>query len=1136
MKSLLKSIILVQIVLLLFMIPEVFAQNENLTFKHFSSREGLTNVFVWDMFQDKYGYVWIGGNSGLNKFDGYTFTNFRNRPEDPTSFPVGIVLDIEQDTNGDLLIGLSNGFSIYKYSNDNFMNIELPDSMQHFEFIRDIYIESENNYWLTSVHGIYNIRKNSSQPDDFEYYFYPKQNFSQDFSRVTSILPKDEGHFWLGSDEGLFEFNKQTHAYTKFIPSDSTLAAALQNEIWTMHSDQNDNIWIATLSGLIYWENGSEQPEYISTLGNSTVNLRGQPIQSITENEEGKLFFGISGTIGALIYDPSTGETTVFQQKQGDVNSIPENDGHYFFEDVDKNLWFGYHTFGLSIAFDQSWRYEINRISDNTASGLPEHDIHQILEFESGELWFATHLGLIQVNEGEEGFTSYLPNPNAPSPSSVENQFAMMITNGRKILAMSHAGGYYIFDTQTKEFEILNLGYESPPFSKYQVIDDFFYLGVIGDKVLRLNSTTNEITEFVVPPVDSIPFQNHATFVLIPNDSTIYVGYAKLHINGIKYLLYSFDPETSEFEYLPLDLPDNFNSFGLPIPSRTQTNIIWIPTNLGLYRLDLALLQTQVLFQSDAAIFVENTGQMYEDSDGYLWMPNQSGLVKLDPVTQTVTYLQSRPDNGLQVFRTPYQLENGELLVPGIGGYLRFDPDNQVLVADINNIHVTEIRAGSTFFNTLTNSDPIEISHAENNLTFSYLALNYSNPQVTRYRYRIAGYNDTWVEIGTQRMVFLANLPPGTYTFEVQAAQRFGAFGDITATQQFTVLPPWWRTIPAYLMFALIIGGSIFAVDRFQRKRLLTQERERTREKELEQAQKIKVAYANLEVAHENLKSAQTQLIQQEKLASLGQLTAGIAHEIKNPLNFVNNFSSVSIEMLDDAISDVKSLRNDIQKGDKNSEALLKLTDETLHTLNDVRINLSKIHDHGSRADGIVKSMLLHSRGGSGKREAADFNTLVKEYVNLAYHGMRASKFPIQVDIEFELDSNVGNYSVISEDFSRVILNLCNNAFDAMRELLGDQTSDIKTGPPNAETYRPTLKVRTSRDNGSVYLEIEDNGPGIPADIRDKILQPFFTTKKGTMGTGLGLSITHDIIKAHGGELSIQTEPGQTVFTIKLTP
>jgi signal transduction histidine kinase len=292
----------------------------------------------------------------------------------------------------------------------------------------------------------------------------------------------------------------------------------------------------------------------------------------------------------------------------------------------------------------------------------------------------------------------------------------------------------------------------------------------------------------------------------------------------------------------------------------------------------------------------------------------------------------------------------------------------------------------------------------------------------------------------------------------------------------------------------------------------------------------IKEAKKKAEEALVELKATQSQLVQQEKLASLGQLTAGIAHEIKNPLNFVNNFSEVSIEM----IEEIRESRLKTQDSRHKTEAD-EIEDEILE---DIKANLKKIHEHGSRANGIVTSMLQHSRGGSGKMESTDLNGLIKEYVNLSFHGMRAGKNPINVDIILDLDPEVKEVSLIKEDFTRVVINLCNNAFDAMREkVLKTEDRRRKTEDGNSENtkYDPKLKVITSLEKGQVRIAFEDNGPGIPDEIKDKILQPFFTTKKGTEGTGLGLSITHDIVKAHGGELKVESTVGKrTEFTIKL--
>jgi len=268
-------------------------------------------------------------------------------------------------------------------------------------------------------------------------------------------------------------------------------------------------------------------------------------------------------------------------------------------------------------------------------------------------------------------------------------------------------------------------------------------------------------------------------------------------------------------------------------------------------------------------------------------------------------------------------------------------------------------------------------------------------------------------------------------------------------------------------------------------------------------------AKIKIEQAYDNLKATQQQLIQSEKMASLGELTAGIAHEIQNPLNFVNNFSDVNAELIDE-------VNEEIDKG-KIGEAKI--------ILNDIKDNEQKINHHGKRADAIVKGMLQHSRSGSGQKELTDINALCDEYLRLAYHGLRAKDKTFNVSTKADFDPSIQSVNLVPQDFGRVILNLINNAFyavDEKKKQMGD-------------SYEPTVSVGTKKLNGKVEIKVADNGNGVPQKILDKIFQPFFTTKPTGQGTGLGLSLAYDIVKAHGGEIKVETKAGEgSKFIIQL--
>src|SRR5688572_15331383 len=284
------------------------------------------------------------------------------------------------------------------------------------------------------------------------------------------------------------------------------------------------------------------------------------------------------------------------------------------------------------------------------------------------------------------------------------------------------------------------------------------------------------------------------------------------------------------------------------------------------------------------------------------------------------------------------------------------------------------------------------------------------------------------------------------------------------------------------------------------------------------QKQKAKV---KIEKAYDELKSTQAQLIQQEKMASLGELTAGIAHEIQNPLNFVNNFSDVNKELLIE-------MKDEISKGNLEEANLIS---------KDIIDNEEKINHHGKRADAIVKGMLQHSRSSSGVKEPTDINALADEYLRLAYHGLRAKDKSLSAGqaaftatFKTDFDNSIGKLNIIPQDIGRVILNLINNAFYAAPLPPEGGFKD-----PNHK-HEPTVWVSTKKVDGRIEIRVKDNGPGIPQKVLDKIFQPFFTTKPTGQGTGLGLSLSYDIVKAHGGELKVETKEGMGSEFIILLP
>jgi len=399
----------------------------------------------------------------------------------------------------------------------------------------------------------------------------------------------------------------------------------------------------------------------------------------------------------------------------------------------------------------------------------------------------------------------------------------------------------------------------------------------------------------------------------------------------------------------------------------------------------------------------------------------------------------------------------------------------------------------------------------------NYLRFHFGNnlPQYAGdylYQYILDGVDEKWSPVTDVPVSEnYNNISPGHYTFRASVKKGNGNW-TTPSEFHFRIRPPWWFSWWAELMYFIIFIGLIRLWVRYRSLRLL---HENTW---LEQ--KVAERTDALSQSLENLRQTQGQLIQAEKMASLGELTAGIAHEIQNPLNFVNNFSEVNTDLLED-------VNKSLDEGK---------TAEAKDFLKDIEMNMGKITYHGKRADAIVKGMLLHSRASSGQKIPTDINMLTDEYLRLSYHGLRARDKTFNAQFVMDFDEKTGELMLVQQDIGRVLLNLFNNAFYSVTEKKKQFEKAIQAGQMVNEIYEPMVSVSTKRKKDSVEIRIRDNGQGIPKKVIDKIYQPFFTTKPAGQGTGLGLSLSYDIItKEHNGKIDVSTKENEyTEFIIEL--
>jgi signal transduction histidine kinase/ligand-binding sensor domain-containing protein len=1106
-----------------------------MAFDTYQVKDGMAGNWVQDLVQDRDGNMWIGTNEGLSKYDGYSFRNYRSDALDSTSLSSDHIRGLALDSSGNVWARTQFGLDLYNPTRDNFQRFPYSKFTENLRYkgavdrSQAIFCASDGSIYARTPEGmvVFNLAK-----DEYQYH-EPDSGRTNGLrsSKVKDFAETSDGRIFVAGEAGIDIFDPKTKGWSPFgdeysLPSD-IIKLCITNDQVLWIADDRENDLLPNLSELSVHDSISADVRTIDLktgkkhdykyLPKTRIELLGE-VSEIIEDSDGNIWITrFSGGTNNLYRHIS--ETNTFQSYGYEVNnpaSIAWNYSTALVQDRNKDIWVGTSrglskSNGFKSQFSSfSWvpgqPFDFGNLIYRPTEIAPDQFLVVSDGTQQGTIWnkntgkskvlsLEYSLGLFEYDSvytrsiWTQDINAHLRQIEVPAFTSVDYNNTVA------------ADGWYVFS-------VLPLNRDSLLLSSNEGI---WYFSISSQKFERLSlngPNHNSNDEFVF---STLPLKEN-TYISIQragqeNDNN--AGNAVIK-------LVTFDVKSGNILKTYVHNLSNGNATlgATPVFFKDSKNRIWMGGTNRMVSFDPATEQFRE-YPGEIAYNGRQVVSAFEDFDGQIWFNSTEQVSRLNPESAEIQSINK--SDGLITFRlnplSSILTRKGEVIFAGVGGVTYFDPRTFKTPTDLPNIVISAFLSGEDKIDVKRwqiSDKPIEIAADKRSVDIEYKSIAFRNAAFTTYRYILEGWQKDWQDAGTRRFVQYTNLPPGTYTFKVVAINTNGLESAAPAEIAFKILPPWWRTWWAYGAYALAFALLLFAADRAMRRRIALRQKEKNRQKELAQAKEIEKAYHNLEMAHGELKAAQEQLIQQEKLASLGQLTAGIAHEIKNPLNFVNNFTELNIEMVDEAMVELTDVPK--EKADPIRELLI-----------DVKANLQKILQHGTRADGIVKSMLQHSRGGSGKMEPTDLNALLREYINLAFHGMRASKNPIDVKLEFELDDSLGMVNLMGEDFSRVVLNLANNAFDAMRE-------KAKTDP----SYHPVLKVQSKRNGDKVIFSITDNGPGIPEAIKDKILQPFFTTKKGTDGTGLGLSITHDIIKAHGGTVDIQSKPGQTVFEIIL--
>ena len=1144
-------------------------QLNNLHFNHLSIKNGLPADATTLAVQDKEGYMWIGTLRGLARYDGYTTRVYQFGQEDLTRLNI---VSVYEDRSGELWVGTAHG-DLYNYNRatDTFVHYEHnpkdADSLSA-GMIVTMHDDKRGNLWVLWGDGFEYAGKHLSMFDtkkhQFKHYDILEKNGldANDPGRI-SLLEDSKGHIWLGTNNGVCEYIPATDKFILHFTSTGaeprkkfgwlTEDAAHPGIIWMNVRDTKSD----RPEGLLRYNTADNTTKIYRHISDDSTSLQTDSVYTIYKDSKGRLLFGTEN--GLSVLDPSANGFINYIIKDKKTRSY-NNQIWDLAEDEAGNFWCG-NLFNIFLFDTKTKTFSRYIPNEKDPDALQANGYTALSSDRSGTFWVRVAFkGLSWLNRKRSKFTVYKNNLGQPHyfPGAGGTSFAedkdgtFWIWSSRGLYHWYPSSDSFTFiKSMTRQPEDFPLYFSSVLISKNGII----WCSTFGKGLYSYNPKTGQTKNFKNN-------ENDSTSLSSDQISTLYEdAKGTLWIGTFGGGLCSFNQQTGTFRRYPyinnqFNTPNNnalddatvfsiyedkqgtlwvgtligglnrfnresgtFTSYQNQLPGFvTISNIfedsksrLWISTGVGgLFLFDRKTNTAKKFTEKDGLLYDGAFG-INEDNTNNLWITSARGISILNIQTKKISRLAvinglpEEPENNL------FKTRQGRFLMPCNNGFIFFDPEQLKPDTSLPIIHIESVeftkpqREGNKQTDSLIYSygkNKINLRYNENRVTFNYVGLQYQNSALNQYAYKLEGYDKDWIQAGTQRKVTYTNLSPDTYVFHVKAANSDGVWNPQEQTITVVIAPPWWKTMWFYILSVIAMIVVVYAIVQKQSRHLKKQN--------VMLEEKVQHRTKELKNSLEELKSTQAQLIQQEKMASLGELTAGIAHEIQNPLNFVNNFSEVNNEMIDEAAEEIDNGNYD----------------EVKNILNDIKDNSEKINHHGKRADAIVKGMLQHSRASTGKKEPTDINALADEYLRLSFHGMRAKDKSFNAEIKTDFDASIGKINVVPQDIGRVLINLFNNAFYAIGE----------RRKVEGERYVPAVTVITQKLNDKIEIKVADNGTGIPQKVVDKIFQPFFTTKPTGQGTGLGLSLSYDIIKAHGGEIKVESKEGEGSEFIILLP